>query len=108
MYHNYIILYNTNRTDSTFEEFNDRFLEKYGEISDPLSAQAYDGLLVLVYAMSQCENSLNTDYIKNKLYELENFQGVIGSISFDQNGEVQERPIIVKTVKNGQFMPYEK
>lgn len=101
-------LYNTDRTDSTFKEFNDRFLEKYGEISDPLSAQAYDGLLVLAYAMNQCENPLDTDCIKDKLYRLENFQGVIGPISFDENGEVQERPIIVKTVKNGEFVPYEE
>lgn len=101
-------LYDTNRTDSAFKEFNDRFLEKYGEISNPLSAQAYDGLLVLVHAMNQCESSSNTDCIKEKLYELKNFQGVIGSISFDKNGEVQERPVIVKTVRNGEFVPYEE
>lgn len=100
--------YNTNRTDKVFQEFNNEFVNKYNEISNALSAQTYDGLMVLAYVMKQCKNPLNTDCIKDKLYKLENFQGAIGSISFDRNGEVKERPVTVKTVKNGEFVPYEE
>jgi branched-chain amino acid transport system substrate-binding protein len=98
--------YDTSRTDSVFREFNDKFLEKYGEVSNSLSAQAYDGLIVLAYAMRQCENPIDTNCIKDKLYSIDNFQFVISNITFDENGEVTERPTILKTVKNGQFVPF--
>jgi len=99
--------YDTNRTDSVFKEFNGKFIERYGEVSDPLAAQAYDGLLVLAFAMNQCQNQEDTECIKEKLFSIKDFQGVIGPITFDNFGEIKERPTVLKTVKNGEFVLYE-
>ncbi len=100
--------YDTDRTDKVFQKFNNEFVDRYNKNSNALSAQTYDALMILAYVMKQCKDPLDTDCIKDKLYKLEDFPGVIGSISFDKNGEIKERPIIVKTIKNGQFVPYEE
>ena len=99
--------YDTNRTEQVFKEFNEKFVERYGEISDPLAAQAYDGLLILAFAMNQCQNPDDTECLKEKLFSIKDFQGVIGPITFDNFGEVKERPTALKTVKNGEFVKYE-
>lgn len=95
--------YDTKRTDSVFKEFNDSFREGYKEISDPLSAQAYDGLMVLADVMNKCDNPEDTECLKTELFNLQAFSGVVGPITFDENGEVIERPTLLKTVKDGQF-----
>jgi branched-chain amino acid transport system substrate-binding protein len=100
--------YDLNNSDSVFKEFNDVFVKKYNQISNPLSAQTYDGLMVLAFAMSQCKNPEDTDCIKNKLFETENFHGVTGNLSFDRYGEGKEKAIVLKTVKNGSFVVVEE
>lgn len=98
--------YDTQRQDKIFKDFNKRFLEKYGQDSNPLSAQAYDGLTLLAYIVGQCEDYNNTECIKNKLFTVSNFQSVVGAITFDRNGEVVDRSTTLKTVKGGKFVDY--
>ena len=101
--------YDTNRTDLVFKNFNKKFIEKYDEISNPLSAQAYDGLKILAFVMDSCKNNpTNSECLKQNFYEIQDFVGVIGLVNFDENGEVKERPIVLKTVKNGEFVLYEE
>lgn len=100
--------YDINRTDSVFANFNKRFRDKYGTDSNPLSAQAYDGFNIVMRAVEICKSSDNTECIKSELFKLEEFPGVVGLITFDQNGEVLSRPTVLKVVKNGQFVRYEE
>jgi len=97
--------YDVNRTDDSFRDFNSRFMQKYNESSNPLSAQAYDGLMVLAAAMRKCENPADSECIKDGLYNI-SIKGIIGSITFDRYGDVIYRPTIIKTVKNNTFVQY--
>ncbi|NJK85502.1 MAG: hypothetical protein HC906_05600 [Bacteroidales bacterium] len=42
---------------------------------------------------------------KDAIYRIENFNGLLGKLSFDKNGDVV-LPIQIKTVKNNKFLKY--
>lgn len=98
--------YDFSRSDQLFKKFNDDFVTKYGQPSNPLSAQAYDGLMIVVYAIKECRDPLDTECIKGQLFKMRDFQGIVGQITFDENGEVLHRPTVLKTVKEGKFELY--
>ncbi|MFH1402374.1 MAG: ABC transporter substrate-binding protein [Patescibacteria group bacterium] len=90
-------------------KFREDYLKKYNTEPDFMSAQGYDGLRLLVEAMGKCENLEDTECIKNNLYKITDFQGAIGkNLSFDANGEITDRSLELKTIKNGEFVPYEE
>lgn len=98
-----------NNDNKIAEQFKKNYLAKYGEDPDFIAAQAYDGLYLIVEAMEKCENYKNTECIKEELYNIKNYQGAIGnSLSFDNNGDIIDRSIELRTIKNGQFVPYEE
>ena len=97
--------YNIN--SSEVKDFNSKYKEKYEEDSNPLSAQTYDGMMVVADAMKNCKDFTNSTCIKEKLFIIQNFSGVISNISFDKYGEIVERPVMIKTIKDGQFVLYE-
>jgi branched-chain amino acid transport system substrate-binding protein len=96
--------YDINSSNPVFKDFNNDFVKKYGVISNPLSAQSYDAVMILAFVMNQCSELENTECIKNQLFEVQDFPGIIGPVSFDKNGDVKERPVALKTVKNGEFV----
>ena len=81
------------------------FLKESSRFIDPYAALAYDSILVIAEAMSNCENPEDTLCVKDELYKIKDFQGATGKITFDNNGDTHKE-IIIKTVKNGQFVPY--
>lgn len=85
-------------------KFAEKFQTKYGTMPVQLSAQAYDGILALAYALENCTGS-DTDCIKNELYKLD-FEGASGRIKFDSTGDVVEKPVELKTIINGTFVRY--
>ncbi len=98
--------FDVNRTDSAFTEFNAAFESKFGGVPNALSAQAFDGVMVLAAAMRACENPADSKCVKEKLYALKDFEGVVGLIAFDRNGDVVYRPTVLKTVRNNSFVSY--
>jgi branched-chain amino acid transport system substrate-binding protein len=100
--------FDTERTDSVFVNYKDKYFEKFKEIPESLSAQAYDAVKVLAQALKKCGNDVDTDCIKNELYKIQDFDGVSGKITFDEYGEVEDKPVQLKQIKNGQFVPYEE
>ena len=90
-------------------KFREDYLEKHNKEPDFMSAQGYDGLRLLVEAINKCKNSDDTECIKDNLYKIENFQGTIGkNLSFDINGEITDRSLELRTIKNGEFVLYEE
>lgn len=83
-------------------EFFEKFREKYGEDPGPFSAQSYDALISLSKAIEKA-NSLNTEKIKNALYNVE-FEGFSGKIKFDENGDISGNYEVFKVI-NGEFVP---
>jgi len=93
-------------TDPIVKEFINRYKEKYKK--DPtyvFAANGYDALEILNSAVKKCDT--NTDCIKDQLYKIKDYPGASGMTTFDQNGDVS-KPIMIKTIKNGQFVPYEE
>src|SRR3989344_5140686 len=81
--------------------FVTKYREKYSEEPNAFAAQAYDGIIALLYAMEGCEYE-DTECVRKNLYKLE-FEGTSGRISFDVNGDTQ-KPVQLKMVQNGLFV----
>lgn len=66
--------------------FAQRYQEKYGEEAESHGAKAYDGAMLLAYAMSRA-SSLEGEEIAKQLHAIKGFEGVQGVFNFDENGE---------------------
>jgi branched-chain amino acid transport system substrate-binding protein len=84
--------------------YMEAYKKKFGVETGGFAPLMYDAVYIIANAMKKCET--NTDCIKTELYNT-NYNGVSGNITFDKNGD-PIIPIIIKTVKNGKFVPYEK
>jgi branched-chain amino acid transport system substrate-binding protein len=90
---------------STNPEFWDSYKERFGKEPNIYAAQAYDSFMILMNTIQKC-NGIDTECIKNELYKIKNYPGAAGLTSFNEKGDAI-KPIIIKTIKNGQFVPYE-
>ena len=82
-----------------------KYEERYGEPPMIFSVQAYDSFMIIAKIMhDKCGN--DSICLKEELYKV-SYQGAGGKISFDENGDVVEKEIVLKTIKNGKFVPYE-
>ncbi|MDI6734006.1 MAG: ABC transporter substrate-binding protein [Patescibacteria group bacterium] len=87
------------KTIAYMKAYKDKFNVETGGFA-PLM---YDAVYIIADALKEC--GVNTDCIKTALYAT-SYDGVSGLIKFDSNGD-PVIPIVVKTVKNGQFVKYE-
>jgi len=88
--------------------FFENYEKKYGNPPEYLeliaSTNAYDAMKIILITIEKCGE--DADCIRDNLYETKDYDGVGGLISFNDVGDVI-KPIIVKTIKNGQFVLYE-
>jgi branched-chain amino acid transport system substrate-binding protein len=87
------------------ESFREKFKEKYNKEPNVVNALAYDALYLIALAIEK--GGYKGEGIKDALYQIKDFPGVTGNITFDEKGDAIDRPLALKTVKNGQFVPYE-
>lgn len=92
-----------NPDDPAIADYQNKFQKKYGFKSEALTANSYDALKILALALKICGEK--TTCIRDELYKIKDYPGVGGMTTFDKNGDVI-KPIIFKTIKNGQFVPY--
>jgi branched-chain amino acid transport system substrate-binding protein len=97
--------FDPNENDVSKKYFQ-KFQEEYKISPEEIGAQSYDGLFAIVLAIKECPD-LDTSCVKNNLNKIE-FDGVFGKIKFDSAGDVVDRSVILKTIKNGEFVPYEE
>ena len=83
--------------------FQKNYFAKYNQDPDLFSALGYDAIYIISKVIS--ENGYNAEAIKSGMYNLKNFQGVVGNISFDSNGDIQSG-VMMKITKDGQFLLY--
>ncbi|MCL5010896.1 MAG: ABC transporter substrate-binding protein [Patescibacteria group bacterium] len=95
----------TNSSEPRIVDFQKKFMAKYNKQPEVWAATWYDAIKILALAIKN--NNNNPEAIKNELLKIQNYQGVTGNTSFKQNGDV-EKPVILKTVKDGQFVPYQE
>lgn len=87
-----------------WQEFNQKVKSKYGGNATTLIAMAYDTTNVLAAAMEK--SGYTADEIKNGLYQIKDYPGVMGNITFDKNGDDISRTLVFKIVKGGKFVDY--
>jgi len=93
-------------TNKEYSDFINLYKNKFGKEPAGYSAETYDAAILLLKSINESDGT--QDGIKNKLYQLgQNYYGASGIITFKENGDV-EKPIVIKIIKNGQFVPYEK
>jgi branched-chain amino acid transport system substrate-binding protein len=83
------------------------FIEKYkaknnGATPDMFPAQGYDAVMLLADAM-KAANSSDPKLFKDKLAQTKNWQGVTGTITFDDKREPIKSPVYLQEVKGQSF-----
>ncbi len=92
-------------SDPIVKNFVIKYKEKYGREPEVYAAAGYDCLKVVADAIAK--GGYNSEGIKNALYNIKEFEGVTGKITFDEFGEIAEKEYEKFIVKNGKFVPYE-
>jgi len=100
--------YDLTSVDKKFSSFNTKYVAKHDEQSNALAAQTYDGLMVLAESMSKCDDPSDTSCVRSELNKITSFSGVIGDITFDINGEIVNRPLTLKQVRDGEWLFFQE
>jgi branched-chain amino acid transport system substrate-binding protein len=92
--------YDPNSALERIKQFEKKYFFKFNRRSDLFAANGYDAVYIVSQAIEK--SGYKGEDIKNVLYNLKNFPGVGGNISFDEKGDVI-KPISIKMVKGGEF-----
>ncbi|UCC75549.1 MAG: ABC transporter substrate-binding protein [Anaerolineales bacterium] len=80
--------------------FLDLYAQKYGREGNAFAALGWDAYMLLLDAIERA-GSIDGNAIADALYATQNFEGVSGWITLDENGDAVKSAVI-KTIKNGQ------
>jgi branched-chain amino acid transport system substrate-binding protein len=87
-----------------------KFYDKFKKEMNIYNAMGYDAVKILCFVIEQVlkeKGKPDSEYVKDLLYKVKDFPGITGPITFDQNGDVVDRPMEVRIVKNGKFVKFE-
>lgn len=87
------------------QHFRARFQEVYGEEPDAWAAQGYDAMQILAHGIRHAQ-SLDPNRIAEALHSIESWYGVTGPHRFNETGDVMDKPMVLKIVKNGRLAFY--
>jgi len=85
-------------------EFIKNFKKKYKKEPNLFNALTYDALNLLALAIKRGGN--NGEAIKDELLKIKDYEGVSGIITFDEYGDAIDRPLELKTIKEGREVNY--
>ena len=91
--------------DKAIQEYESKYIAKFGIPSDAVAAQSYDILKILALCIER--NGYTAEGIKNTLYSIKDYPGISGKTTFDKNGDAI-KSISIKTVKDGKFVVHSK
>lgn len=97
--------YPVDPTGEITKKFKESYKKKFGEEPGTTSAEGYDATKLLIEAI--LKNGYTGDGIRNYLLELKQWSGASGIIEFDANGDVH-KPMVMRTIKDGKFINFEK
>ncbi len=97
------VIYTSSVRSEIGKKFFTDFEQEYGSEPNIFSDSAYDAVNLIIEAIEA--KGLEIDKIREYLENIKDYQGATGIISFDENRDVKQ-DYIIKTVKNGQFVPY--
>jgi len=85
------------------EKFINAYKAKYSnELPDLFAAQGYDALMLIAKAIKDA-NSADPEKFKDTLAKTTKYDGVSGSITFQENREPIKSPVYLLEVKDGKF-----
>ena len=87
------------------QDFIQKYQAKYGIEPEPWAAQSYATLYILAAAMAKA-GSADSAAIRDALAQTMDFPTILGSFSFDPNGEAVYEPIVL-VVKDGELQLFE-
>lgn len=92
------------KNDPAVKAFEEKYMATYNKTLGFRTLISYDATMIIASLLGRCGEDV--ECVKNGLYVTQNYTGVAGTYSFDRNGDVA-MPIMLKTVRNGKFVPYE-
>lgn len=92
--------------DFRVADFYRKYEEAYKKGQKEWGALSYDSLKIIAVVIEKCKDPADTTCLKEKLYQVKEYYGASGKTSFDEYGDAKKE-VILKTIKNGQFVSYE-
>lgn len=87
---------------SVWQRLKSTYMDRFDREPDIVVAEAYDAVKLIAFVMNQ----VGTDpaRIKDALYELEDYEGAIGQITFDDKGDNISKTFYKYKIENGQYL----
>lgn len=85
-------------------DFVASFKKKYKKEPNILNAMTYDAFNLLALAIQRGGNDGTA--IRDELFKIKDYAGASGIITFDENGDAINRPLQLKTIKEGKAVDY--
>jgi len=96
--------YDAASDDPTIQRFAAAYKTKYGSEPDAFAATGYDAMRVIIEAIRSGGGHGSDDILKG-MHSVKAFVGPSGTITFDDNGDVQ-KPLRLMTVRDGAFVRF--
>jgi len=84
------------------EDFDKKFKAKFGVDVQVYAPYVYDSVKLMVAAMVKAGSSDPAKYLP-ELAKTTNYEGVTGSISFDEKGDIKNGALTLRTIKGGKL-----
>lgn len=85
--------------------FIENFRKKFGKSPDWASSHSHDAAMIILEALKS--GAQTGEDIRAYIDKRRSFEGVTGKIHFDKNGDVVDKPVMMKTVHQGKFVKLE-
>lgn len=87
------------------KKFVEDYKAAYGMEPDQFAAQAYDGFYVMAEAIKNAGEA-DHDAIRDALAEIKDFEGVLGNMSFDEDGDIIMEPTVL-IIEDDEYVVFE-
>jgi branched-chain amino acid transport system substrate-binding protein len=95
--------YNQNNQNPAHVEFLQKFQQRFKRVPQLGTSQAYEVVMLLAKCLEVTDGKAAG--LREALYAVRNFPGVLGPITFDAYGDVQ-RDVYILRIENGQFVEH--
>jgi branched-chain amino acid transport system substrate-binding protein len=92
------------------KDFIDKFQSRHGEVPSDVGALTWDSMRLVEQALKNCgqitgDLVADRQCIRDGMAEINNFDGITGNMTFDEQGDPIKCAVIVK-IENGEFTSY--
>lgn len=95
-------LFNPASSNPKAQSFISKFKKQHGNEPDTWALQGYETVKMLAYAIEKAKPA-EPHSIAANLHDIQNWEGITGTLSFTETGEIDGKALAVKIVQNGRF-----